>query len=126
MTAKEPKNSPTETVEQAMNEVLQAERRAASSVEASKHEAMKIQQAAQQQSRHIARRANERLAICHMRCNARLARELKERERAADADASHSGESTSRRDDAALTPVVEALALALTGITLPGRHPRDR
>lgn len=124
MTAKEPKNPPTETVEQAMNEVLQAERRAASSVQASKQKAMKIQQAAQQQSRHIARRANERLAICHMRCNARLARELKEHERAA--DASHSGESASRLDEAALTPVVEALALALTGITLPGSHPRDR
>ena len=124
MTGDDKENQPLETVEHAMNEVLQAERRAEQAIEACRHDAMKIQQAAQQQAKHIARRANERLAICHMRCNTRLSRELRERERAA--NASHGGESAYPLDEAGLTAVVEALALALTGIILPGTDPGDR
>jgi len=126
MTVEKSENAPFETVEEAMNQVLQAEHRSEQAVEACKHDAMKIQQAAQQQANRIARRANKRLAICHMRCNTRLTRELKERERAADADLSHRGESVYRLDEAALTAVVEALALALTGINPAATHPRDR
>ena len=125
MTTEKPGNRPFETVEQAMNQVLQAERRAEQAVEVCRHEAMVIQQAAQQQANRIARRANERVTVCHMRCNARLTRELKERERAADADPGHGAASALQLDEATLKRVVEALALDLTGITLKGSHPGE-
>jgi vacuolar-type H+-ATPase subunit H len=125
MTTEKPGNRPFETVEQAMNRVLQAERSAEQAVEACRHEALKVQQAAQLQASRIARRANERLALCHMRCNARLTRELKERERTAEAEISQSAASAIQLDEAALTPVVEALALDLTGIILPDSRPEE-
>lgn len=125
MTTEKPGNRPFETVEQAMNRVLQAERSAEQAVEACRHEALKVQQAAQLQANRIARRANERLALCHMRCNARLTRELKERERTAEAEISQSAASAIQLDEAALTPVVEALALDLTGIILPDSRPEE-
>ena len=125
MTTEKPGNRPFETVEQAMNRVLQAERSAEQAVEACRHEALKVQQAAQLQASQIARRANERLALCHMRCNARLTRELKERERTAEAEISQSAASAIQLDEAALTPVVEALALDLTGIILPDSRPEE-
>ena len=123
MTAEEPENRPSETVEQAINRVLQAERQAQQSVEACRLEAMKIRQAAQQQAKHIANRTNERLAVCHMRCNSILTREIREHERAA--AASQTGASTYRLDEAALSAAVEAVALALTGVTPAGTRPRD-
>jgi vacuolar-type H+-ATPase subunit H len=125
MTSEKPGTRPFETVEQAMNRVLQAERSAEQAVEACRHEALKVQQAAQLQANRIARRANERLALCHMRCNARLTRELKERERTAEAEISQSAASAIQLDEAALTPVVEALALDLTGIILPDSRPEE-
>lgn len=103
---------PTETVEQAMNRVLQAERDAEQAVEACRREAVEIRQAAQLRARRIAERTNERLAICHMRCNSKLRHALREQERLS---ASQTGESSYRLDAAALTAVVEALARDLTG-----------
>lgn len=124
MTGEQVEDPPIDAVEHAMNEVLQAERNAEQAIEACRHDAMKIQQAAQQQAKQIARRTNERLAICHLRCNARLTRDLKERERAV--AARQGGEAAASPDEAALTAVVEALALALTGIALPDSEPGDR
>jgi len=124
MTVEKPENRPVETVEDAMNQVLQAERSAEQSIEACKHEARKIRESAQQQAIRIDKRTNERLSMCHMHCTARLTREIKERERAA--AASDPGESACRLDEAAMSAVVEALAVALTGITPAARHPKDR
>jgi len=123
MTTDKPGTRPAGTVEQAMNRVLEAERGAEQAVEACGHDAMKIVQAAQQQAKRIARRANERLAICHVRCNAKITREIRQRERAA---AGQRGEASYRLDEAALTAVVEALALALTGVTPSGKPAGDR
>ena len=125
MSVEKPEDRPSEPVEDAMNRVLQAERSAEQAVEACRHEALKVQQAAQLQASRIARRANERLALCHMRCNTRLTRELKERERAAEAEVSQCTASAIQLDEAALTPVVEALALDLTGIILPDSRPEE-
>jgi hypothetical protein len=105
------KRSP-ETVEQAMNRVLQAERDAVRAIDACRRDALAIRQAAQQRARRIAERTDERLAICHMRCNSKLRHTLGEQERRA---ASQTGESSYRLDAAALTAVVEALARDLTG-----------
>ena len=125
MTVEKPKNRSFEPVEDAMNRVLQAERSAEQAVAVCRQEAREIQQAAQLQASRIARRANERLALCHMRCNARLTRELKERERAAEAEISQCTASAIQLDEDALTPVVEALALDLTGIILPDSRPEE-
>lgn len=125
MTDEKPDNRSFEPVENAMNRVLQAERSAERAVEACRHEARKIQQAAQLQAIRIARRADERLALCHMRCNARLTRELKVREQAAEAEISRGTVSAIQLDATTLTPVVEALALDLTGIILQDSRPED-
>jgi len=123
MTAEEPENRSSATVEHAMNQVLQAERGAEQAVEACERDAVKIRQAAQLRANHIARRTNERLAICHMRCNGKLTRELRELEHTA--AASLTSESTCQLDETALTSVVEALALTLTGVIPAGNPPRD-
>ncbi|MGB5472107.1 MAG: hypothetical protein WBQ78_01355 [Gammaproteobacteria bacterium] len=124
MTDKEPENRSSASVEHAMNQVLQAERAAEQAVEACARDAVKIRQAAQERASHIARRTNERLATCHVRCNGKLSRELREFERTA--AARQPGESTYRLDETALTSVVEALALALTGVIPAGNPTRDR
>ncbi len=123
MTSKPQDNVPTGTVETAMNRVLEAERRAELAVEACEHEAMKLHEAAQQQARRIARRTDERLAICHMRVDAKITRQIRERERAA---AGQGGAASFRLDEAALAAAVEALALALTGVTPSGKPPGER
>ena len=124
MTAEEPENRSSAGVEHAMNQVLQAERGAEQAVEACARDAVRIRQAAQERASHIARRTNERLARCHMRCNGKVTRELRERERSA--VAGQTGESTSRLDETVLTSVVEALALTLTGVIPAGNPPGDR
>ncbi|MGD2112071.1 MAG: hypothetical protein PVI50_01710 [Gammaproteobacteria bacterium] len=119
MTVQAPDDGPSATVEQAINQALEAERTAEQAVEACRRDAMEILQAAQQRAQQIAVRTNERLAICHMRCNSKLTREIRERERLT---AGQTGESSYRLDEAALGAVVEALALTLTGVT-PATNP---
>lgn len=118
MTTDTPDNPPSGTVEQAMNRVLEAEREAQQAVEACRHDALQIRQAAQLQAGRIARRTDERLAHCHTRCNALLAREIREGDRAAAANPA--GEASYRLDDDALAAVVETLALTLAGLTPAG------
>jgi vacuolar-type H+-ATPase subunit H len=123
MTDQEPDVRSSTTVEQAINEVLQAEHNATQAVDACKQEAMQIQQTAQQRAKQIASRTNERLAICHMRCNSKISHTIKERERLA--ATGQGSESSYRLDAAALTAVVEALALTLTGVTPDQNGSRD-
>lgn len=122
MTDTEPNRQPPETVELAMNRVLQAERDAAQVIDACRRDALAIRQTAQQRARRIAERANERLAICHMRSNSKLRHTLREQERSA---ASQTGESTYTLDAVALTAVVEALARDLTAPAPSGSPPGE-
>lgn len=58
-----------------------------------------------------------------MRCNSKITLEIKERERLA--ATSQSAESSYHLDATALSSVVEALALTLTGVTPTGNESRD-
>lgn len=102
----------TGTVEEAMNQVLEAERAAEEAIADCRQEAQQILQAARERAQRIAERTDERLAHCHMRCSAKLARELKERERTEKAELQ--GQSSYQLDADALAEVVEAVAAKLT------------
>jgi len=112
-----------DAVEQAMNTVLQAERAAEQAIADCRQEAQQTVQAAQQRAQRIAERTDERLTLCHLRCSARLSRELKDRQRAEKADSQ--GQSSQPLDEATLTDVVAAVARDLIGITEPAVEDRD-
>lgn len=104
-------------VEHAMNTVLAAERAAEQAIADCNSEAQLAIQAAQEQAQHIATRTDARLALCHMRCNARIAREIKARERAEQADLQ--ARPGQELDDMVLAAVVEAVAGELLGSPRP-------
>jgi len=108
-------NPPLDAVEQAMNTVLQAERSAEDAIADCKQEALRTVQAAQERAQQIATRTDERLALCHMRCTARVSRELKARQRAETADGQ--GQPTHQPDDKVLAALVAAVARDLIGST---------
>ena len=115
-------NNP-DAVEQAMNTVLQAERAAEQAIADCRHEAQQTVEAAQQRAHRIAARTDERLSLCHMRCSAKLTKELKDRQRAEKANSRN--QSTQPLDETALSGVVAAVARDLIGITQPGGEDRD-
>lgn len=116
-------NHSRDAVEQAMNTVLQAERTAEEAIADCEQQALRTIQAAQERAQQIAARADERLALCHMRCTARVSRELKTRQRAEKAE--HDEQSRHQLDDAALAGVVARVASKLIGSTRSEDGDRD-
>ena len=94
-----------------MNTVLEAERAAEQAIANCNSEAQLVIQAAQEQAQQIVERTDERLTLCHMRCNARVSREIKARQRTEQADLK--GQPGQELDAAALAAVVETVAREL-------------
>ena len=107
-------NKPSpESVDQAMNAVLQAERSAEEAIADCEQQAQKIIQTAHTRARHIAERANERLARAHMRTSAVVKREIRTRE--LQEQATRLNQALYQLDAAALAEIVESVATDLTG-----------
>lgn len=123
MTDSSENNYTSDTVEQAMNTVLQAERAAEQAIADCNSEAQLAIQAALGRAQHIAARTDERLAHCHMRCSAKVSRELKTRQRAENADSQV--QSTLQLDNTALAEVVAVVARDLIGASRPEGEGRD-
>jgi hypothetical protein len=106
-------NHSPDAVEQAMNTVLQAERTAEQAIADCKAEAQRTVLAAQEQAQQIAARTDKRLALCHRRCNTRVSREIKARQRAEEAD--HEEQPWHKTEETGLATVVETVARDLIG-----------
>ena len=126
MVSKDPSAAPSDTVEQAMNRVLQAEREAEQAIADCELEARQILQAAQQRVKRIADRTDERLALIQQRLAQKIKAHIDALERA---DRSAQLEpSVYDLDEAGLATVVREVAAELTGnrrSTNDGREKSD-
>ena len=112
-----------EDIEAAMNTVLQAERAAEQAIMDCRQAAAQILQEAQLRAQRIATRTDERLALCHMRCNGKVTREIKNRQRTASADSQ--ANTVKHLDDAVLADMVSAVVRDLVGETKQDSEARD-
>jgi vacuolar-type H+-ATPase subunit H len=102
-----------DSVEQAMNEVLRAERDARQAIGDCEREAYERVSTAQQRAQRIAGRTDERITTIHQHCKQWVNREiraLEHRHRSA-----QQVELSSYIDETALTAAVDELAVMLTG-----------
>jgi vacuolar-type H+-ATPase subunit H len=106
-------NAASDTVEQAMNRVLRAEREAEKAIADCEYEARNILQAAQQRVKRIADRTDSRIT----RIQLRLAHKLKSQTKAMESadKATQREPSAYTLDDTALEAVVQDVAAELTG-----------
>ncbi len=107
-------DSATELAEQAMNQVLQAERDAEQFVAACEAEAAGILQAAQRQVSRIASRTDSRISLMQTRCFQQVAEEIKQLERA-ERQEKQTQEESYRIDETGLAECIEEIAICLTG-----------
>ncbi len=102
-----------ESVGQAMNLVLQAEREAEQAIVDCEHRAREMLHAAQQRARRIAERTNKRITLMQMRCAQAVRARIKTLERAEEtATAEHNAD---RLEPAVLAALVEEVAARLSG-----------
>ena len=113
MVRKDNNAGPSDTVEQAMNRVLQAEREAEKAIADCEYEARQILQAAQQRVKRIADRTDERMALIQLRLAQKVKAHSEALERA-DQSAQHEA-SLYDLDEAVLAAVVQEVAAELTG-----------
>jgi hypothetical protein len=108
-------------VEQAMNQVLQAERDAERAIADCARQAQELLTAAQKRSQQIASRADQRITRIQIHWTHRADRKIKAMERAD--RLREREESDYRLDKAALTHITETVAAYLTGpdTSVPGR-----
>jgi vacuolar-type H+-ATPase subunit H len=106
-------NAESDSVEKAMNRVLQAEREAEQAIADCEYEARNILQAAQQRVKRIADRTDARITRIQLRLAQKLKGQTRKLERAEKA-AQHES-STYELDDTALAAVVQDVAAELTG-----------
>jgi vacuolar-type H+-ATPase subunit H len=112
MVSKDSSAGPSDTVEQAMNRVLQAEREAEQAIADCESEARQIVQAAQQRVKRIADRTDERITLIQLRLAQKIKAHIDALERA-DRSAQHEP-SAYDLDEAGLATVVQEVAAELT------------
>jgi vacuolar-type H+-ATPase subunit H len=120
MAKKKTEIQPAAAVEEAMNQVLQAERDAERAVADCAREAQEIVTAAQKRSQRVSSRADERITRVQVHWTSRASRQIKTMERA---ERMHEREQSDYLlDQAALTHITETVAAYLTGsdTTVPG------
>ena len=113
MVSKDSSAGPSDTVEQAMNRVLQAEREAEQTIADCESEARQILQAAQQRVKRIADRTDERITLIQLRLAQKIKAHIDALERA-DRSAQHEP-SVYDLDETGLATVVQEVAAELTG-----------
>lgn len=113
MSADSPRKSSDTLNDEAINEVLRAERAAEQAVARCEQQARAILRTAQTQAQRIEQRGNERIVRMHMRCSQRLS----EHDRLP--VAGDTGEQLDRRDaradHASMAVAIETLAALLSG-----------
>jgi len=124
MVGKDSSADPSDTVEQAMNRVLQAEREAEQAIADCEFEARQILQAAQQRAKRIADRTDERIALIQQRLAQKIKAHIDALERA-DRSAQRAVP-TYELAAAELAGVVQEVAAKLTGNGLPGGGRREK
>jgi len=123
MVSKDASVDPSDTVEQAMNTVLEAEREAEQAIADCELEARQILQTAQQRVKRIADRTDDRIALIQQRLAQKIRAHIDALERA---DRSAQREPSLYDLGAAeLATVVQDVAAELTGNGLPGDGRRE-
>lgn len=113
MASKDSSAATSDTVEQAMNRVLEAEREAEQAIADCEKEARQILQAAQQRVKRIADRTDERITLIQLRLAQKIKAHIDALERA---DRSAQREpSVYDLDEAGLAAVVQEVAAELAG-----------
>jgi len=107
-------DSATDLAEQAMNQVLEAERDAARVVAECELEAGRILQAAQLQASRIASRTDNRISLMQTRCFQRVAEEIRKLE-GAEKITLEEQEHSYRIDETGLAECIDEIAICLTG-----------
>ena len=113
MVSKDSSAASSDTVEHAMNRVLQAERGAEQAIADCENEARQILQAAQQRVKRIADRTDERITLIQLRVAQKIKAHIDALERV-DRSAQHEP-SVYDLDKAGLAMVVQEVAAELTG-----------
>ena len=113
MVSKDSSAASSDTVEHAMNRVLQAEREAEQTIADCESEARQILQAAQQRVKRIADRTDERITLIQLRLSQKIKAHMDALERA-DRSAQHEL-SVYDLDKAGLATVVQEVAAELAG-----------
>jgi vacuolar-type H+-ATPase subunit H len=121
MAKKKTEIQPAAAVEEAMNQVLQAERDAERAIADCAREAQEILTAAQKRSQRVSSRADERITRIQVHWTDRASRKIKAMERAE--RMREREQSDYQLDQAALTHIAETVAAYLTGpdTSVPGR-----
>jgi len=104
----------TDLAEQAMNQVLKAERDAGRAVAECEREAGRILQAAQLQASRIASRTDTRISLMQTRCFQRVSAETRKLEMAEEMAREQQADSY-RIDETGLAECIEEIAICLTG-----------
>ncbi len=120
MAKKKTEIQPAAAVEEAMNQVLQAERDAERAIADCAREAQEILTAAQKRSQRVSSRADERITHVQAHWTDRASRKIKAMERAE--RMREREQSDYQLDQAALTHITESVAVYLTGpdTSVPG------
>jgi len=117
-------DSATDLAEEAMNQVLKAERDAGRVVAECEQEAAGILQAAQLQASRIASRTDSRISLMQTRCLQRVAEEIRKLEMAEKLSL-EAQEDSYRIDETGLVECIEEIAICLTGGVSPGGYDGD-